>query len=408
MTSRERVRNTLGRKPTDRVPIDLGGWNVTGMHAYEYVLLGKHLGIDLECPKITDPLMMLARIEEPLRRRFRVDTVPLENLTERWGLEHRNWKVWGQGAYPVLMPGGSAFRYAEDGTVTLLDPKGSTVASMPPEGLYFDPVSNTALSAEFVLADPDVCRNRIPLYSQEELTVLEKYGRYLNDFTDYAVMGGFRKGQLGHNWSFAGHSMTDWFCLLHLEPQYTREMLAMTAERAMENLKLYIEAVGDFVDVIFISSTDYGNQLNSTISPEIFQDRYLPCYRLMNDYVHSRTNAKTFYHSCGSIRVLLDFFIESGADIINPVQASAEGMGVQGLKDDFGDRVIFWGGGVDSQKTLQFGSSEDAEREVKERITILGKNGGYVFAADHNIQYGVPPENIEVMFDRAYEAGFNL
>ena len=131
-------------------------------------------------------------------------------------------------------------------------------------------------------------------------------------------------------------------------------------------------------------------------------------YKKMNDYVHTHSQAKTFFHSCGSIRILLNDFIDAGVDIINPIQASAKGMEVGGLKKDFRDRLIFWGGGVDSQNTLQFGTKQEVSAQVRERVNIMGAGGGFVFAADHNIQHTVPPENVLTMFDTAYEAGKEL
>ena len=115
--------------------------------------------------------------------------------------------------------------------------------------------------------------------------------------------------------------------------------------------------------------------------------------------MHEHTTWKTFIHSCGSVVALLEDFIDAGFDILNPVQCSAAGMDPAGLKDRFGDRVTFWGGGVDTQRTLPFGTPEEVRDEVRERLRIFGRGGGYVFNPIHNVQARTPPENLKALYD---------
>ncbi|MDJ0828239.1 MAG: uroporphyrinogen decarboxylase family protein, partial [Desulfobacterales bacterium] len=121
--------------------------------------------------------------------------------------------------------------------------------------------------------------------------------------------------------------------------------------------------------------------------------------------IKQKTDAKIYYHGCGAIFDLIPDLIEIGFDIINPVQVSAKGMDTRRLKKTYGQDIVFWGGGVDTQKILPFGTPEEVAEEVKRRIDDLAAEGGFVFAAVHNIQAYVPPANIVAMFETALDYG---
>jgi uroporphyrinogen-III decarboxylase len=141
------------------------------------------------------------------------------------------------------------------------------------------------------------------------------------------------------------------------------------------------------------------------ISPNAYRDLYQPFHKRLNDWTHQHTNWKTFIHSCGSVTALLDDFIDAGFDILNPVQCSATHMDPAELKAKFGDRITFWGGGVDTQRTLPFGAPDEVRREVRDRIRIFGPGGGFIFNAIHNIQAKTPVENLLALFDALKEYG---
>ncbi len=168
---------------------------------------------------------------------------------------------------------------------------------------------------------------------------------------------------------------------------------------------MYIEAVGKYIETIVISTADFGSQKGELLVPDSFRDIYMPAYRRINDYVHSHCRAKTFYHSCGSIRKLIPYMIEAGVDILNPVQSSAADMDPAELKAEFGDKIVFWGGGLDTQYTLPKGTPEEVREQVKERMRIFKPGGGFVFTQEHNIQCDVPFENIKAMIEAAREFG---
>ena len=167
----------------------------------------------------------------------------------------------------------------------------------------------------------------------------------------------------------------------------------------MGNLQKFYNTVGNNIDAIFICGTDFGTQDSQFCGVDTLEEMYLPYYKKLNDWIHANTNWKTFKHSCGAIEPLLNTFIKAGFDIINPVQINAKGMDPKHLKDTYGGQITFWGGGVDTQKVLSFGTVEDVKKQVHSECQILSKNGGFVFNTVHNIQANVPTENIVSMLD---------
>ncbi|MDQ1329159.1 MAG: Methyltransferase [Candidatus Poribacteria bacterium] len=405
MTSRERVWKAINFEEADRVPIDIGATKVTGICIDAYVDLVNYLGIDLGLPKVYEQFGMLARVEEPVRRRLHSDVIELENPSEAWGLENKNWKPWKTGlGNDVLMPGNFNPVNDERGYIYIKDSKGTPLAYMPPGGLYFERACVTTMSERIVKMDPEIWKKSIPLYTDEHLRELEEKASQLHE-TEYSIHGGFLKGALGSNGIFAGHTITDWLCILISDKEYAYSILQATAERAMENLNIYLQAVGDYIDTIFISGTDFGTQKGELFNPEIFSELYVPNIKHMNDYVHKHSKVKTFYHSCGSNFNLIEYFIEAGIDIINPIQTTAANMDPVELKRRFGNRIVFWGGGIDTQTILPKGTVEDVQDQVNERIRAFAAGGGFVFTQVHNIQHGVPPQNIIGMADAVLEFG---
>ncbi|MBM3242245.1 methyltransferase [Candidatus Poribacteria bacterium] len=406
MTSRERVWKAIHFEEADRVPIDIGGTKVTGICIDAYVNLVNYLGFDSGLPKVYEQFGMLARVEEPVRRRLHSDVIELENPSEAWGLENKNWKPWKTGpGNDVLMPGDFNPITDEHGYIYIKDFNGTPLAYMPPKGLYFERACVTTMSEKMVKMAPEVWKRSIPLYTDKHLRQLEESARQLYENTEYSVHGGFLKGMMGSNGIFAGHTISDWLCILITDKDYAFSILQVTAERAVENLRLYLQAVGDYIDTIFISGTDFGTQKGELFSPEIFKELYVSNMKLMNDYVHKHSKAKTFYHSCGSNFNLIEYFIEAGVDILNPVQTTAANMDPVELKKRFRNRIVFWGGGVDTQTVLPRGTVEEVRNQVKERIRAFAPGGGFVFTQVHNIQYGFPPQNIIGMADAVLEFG---
>jgi uroporphyrinogen decarboxylase len=405
MTPRERVLKACSFEEPDRVPIDIGGSQVSGICIDHYCDLLKYLDIK-ELPKVYEQFEMLARVGEPIRKRLRGDVISLENPSMRWGLHNKDWKKWRtfKGS-EVLMPGDFNPVIDEKGALVLKDNNGMPISSMAKDTLYFEFACGTAMSKEIVKMDPDKWKDSIALYTDEELEQIAAEAKNLHENTGYAVFGEFGRGGLGTIGLLAGHTITDWLCVLLTERAYAEEILQATAEKALENVKLYLEAVGKNVDIILVSGTDYGTQRIELFNPDIWRDLFMPRFKIVNDYVHKNSKMKTFIHSCGSIYNIIEYIIAAGFDILNPVQVTAGNMDAARLKEEFGGRIVFWGGGVDTQTVLPFGSADEVTEQVRERIKIFAPGGGFVFNPTHCIQYGVPPKNLLAAADAAYKYG---
>jgi uroporphyrinogen decarboxylase len=427
MTSRQRVLKAISFQEPDRVPVDLGGTRMTGMLGHAYLALRRRLGVaggppPLDFardglrlasgdprlaegpPRIVDVFQMLAEVEEPVRRRVGSDVIGLERLAPVFGLRNERWKPWRHfDGTEFLVPGD--FRPEPDGEGGLLirwagDPHGEYCGHMPRDGLYFDSLGSTRPSQELPMPPVSQYRKSLARITDEELEWLSGRARQLHEGTDYAVMGAFLEGDMGSVGSYS-----DWMMILATEKEYARDILHAYTDNALANLALYLQAVGDAIDIVEVSASDYGTQQGPQFSPALFADLYAPCYRRLNDYVHQHTSLKTWYHCCGSIYALIPTFIEIGVDILNPVQTSAANMEPERLKREFGGKIAFWGGGVDTQRTLPFASPDEVREHVRQRLRILAPGGGFVFAAIHNIQSGVPAENLVAMYEAVAEYG---
>jgi uroporphyrinogen-III decarboxylase len=184
-----------------------------------------------------------------------------------------------------------------------------------------------------------------------------------------------------------------------MRSDYIKAVFDRQCEIAIENLRRLYAAVGDRISVIATNGTDFGTQNGPFCSPDQYRDLYLPYQKRINGWIHENTPWKTFMHSCGGIEPLIENIIEAEIDILSPVQCSAAGMDPRTLKRKYGSRLVFWGGGVDTQKTLPFGTPQQVRVEVRERIEILGEGGGFVFCSIHNIVANAPIENVLAMFD---------
>ena len=296
MTSRERVMAALAHEEPDRVPVDLGGAVVTGIHASALARLREALGLESRRIKVYEPMMMLGTVEPDVLEAVGGDVVGLNAPGTLLGYRNEDWQEWTlPDGTEILMGGGFRCTRADDGTIYAY-PQGDTSARasarMPADGLYFDNI--------------------------------------------------IRQDAL--------------------------------------------------------SGTDFGAQTGLFISPACYREFYKPYHRIFNDWVHENTSWKVFFHTCGAVADLMEDFIEVGVDIINPVQVSADGMAPEHLKSAYGDRIVFWGGGVDPQRTMPFGTPEEVTEETRRNVATLRGGGGFVCAAIHNIQGPTPVENILAFF----------
>ena len=414
LTSRERVRLALAHRETDRVPIDLGSSPVTGIQAGMYGKLKESLGSTAGVVKVYEPYQMLAEVEEPLKELLHVDTCGIQLPVTLFGYKNEKWKPFRMfDGTEVLISGNFEYDVLPNGDIVQYpggDRNAKPSARMPKDGFYFDAIVRQPRIVEDKLDPKKWVEQTYSLYSDEDLQYLEQTSRRYYENTDYSLLGNFWGAGFGDIAIVPGLNVTDpegirdpeeWYVSIVTRKSYIMDIFAYQMELGMKNLELYYEAVGDRIDVITMSGTDFGSQNGPFISPDMYREVYKPLHKRMNDWVHEHTGWKTFYHSCGSIVRFLDDFHEAGIDILNPVQVSARDMDPRSLKDNYGDMFVFWGGAVNPQGTLAFGSPEEVREEALRNIRILGEGGGYIMGNVHNIQSNVPVENVIALFGAA-------
>ena len=408
MTSRERVVKALHFEKPDRIPIDLGAIRATGINAVVYDALKKRMGIHTPT-RIHDPMQILAEIELEVVERLNVDVLPLEGSSAGWlfqdlGVGVRKRLFCGLEVY---FPPGTSITEESDGSWLLRNAGGAAYARMPKDGYYFDYLVPTMAGRHI---DPGAFHpsGTVP---DEELDLLARHARNLYEYTDKAIVGwGMSLSVIGLSALLSNNitqgSHDEWMYMLMAEKDTAHEMMGRYADAVIGCLELYHQATGEYCCAWGVSSDDAGTQRGEFIAPDLFSEMIKPHYKRVCDWVHANTRWKTYHHSCGSVYGFIPHWIEAGIDIFNPVQISAAHMEPERLMRDFGGKIVFWGGGCDTQRMLPLGTPEEVKEHVRHNISIFGSGkGGYVFNQVHNIQQNVPVENVEAMFEAAYAYG---
>jgi len=419
MTARERIVQTINHKEADRVPLDLGGRGQTGMHVDTGYKLRQALGLDEPGTpvKVIEPYQMLGEIKLDLIEKLGVDVVSLEPPGTIFGFKKEGWKPWTTfGDTPVLVP--EAFNTELDSNGDLLmyaagDPSYPPSAKMPAGGFYFDSIPRQYPIDDAKLNIEDNLEEFGPL-PDDNIQYLHTESKCLYESTDKAIMMIFPNAAFGDVALVPGPMLKDpkgiravdeWYMSTITRFDYVYKVFERQCEIALANLEKVYQAVENRPTTIWLSGTDFGAQNGPLISPKSYRKLYMPHYKRLTDWIHKNTTWKVFVHCCGSIMPLIQDFIDSGFDILNPVQTSSKNMDPQTLKDKFGDQLTFWGGGVDTQKTLPFGTPDQVRQQVRENIRILGKGGGFVFNPIHNVQALVPIENLLAMYETVQKVG---
>jgi len=419
MTSRERVELALRHQEADRVPLDLGGSGVTGMQVDTVYQLRQSLRLDDPGTpvKVVEPYQMLGEIRPDLMDALGIDVIGLGMPATLFGFKNEGWKPWTTFAgTPVLVPEGFNTEPDENGDI-LMYPEGDRSVPpsgrMPCDGFYFDaivrqpPVDDDRLNIDDNLeefgpiSDDDLEYLRVEaerLYSQTDKAILASFGG--TAFGDIALVPAM---WLKHPKGI--RDIEEWYVSTKIRRDYVYRVFERQCAIGIENLRRIHDVVGERVTAAFVTGTDFGAQNGPFISPNSYRDLYKPFHRQVNNWIHQHTAWKSFIHSCGSVRALIPDFIDAGFDILNPVQCSAAGMIPEELKREFGDRVTFWGGGIDTQQTLPFGSPDEVRAEVLDRLRTFGAGGGFVFNTTHNVQARVPVENVLAMYQTVRECG---
>jgi len=404
MNPRERILKSIEHKEPDKIPVDLGASTVTGISAMAYNSLKKKLGIDTPT-RIIEVVQQLAIVDEEVIDSFGVDAIDINRLFR----DDLGW-------YPVTLGDGSRGEYPEwfrpeqdeDESFYIMDGNGNVMSRMPKNGSCFDQtyfpwedgypenidsigkafksINWTAHShTKYINIDDEELRNRTTK---------------LRNSTDRAIImsGGVKLLELG----FFLRRMDNLLMDLLSDQDNLSRLLDKLIDLQLAGLEKKIRAVGDLVDVI-----RFGDDLGMTTGPfmdlDVFRKHFKPRYKILCDYVKQNSGMKIFFHSCGSVRQFIPDLIEAGFDILNPIQTNCKGMDARELKNEFGNEITFWGGGVDTSSILPMAAPEEVRKDVLNRCEILSRNGGFVFAPIHNIVAGVPPENILAMYNAVKE-----
>jgi len=395
MNSRERVLTALQHKEADRVPLDLGAMLSTGITGMAYNKLKSYLGLRDGRTRMYDLGQQLAEPGPDILRRIGADVLPL------FVSDPKRWK-------PSTLPDGSPCEVPEgfnpetlpDGSQVLRDDQGHIVSQMPKDGYYYDSVYSP-LAGVSTVEELDQYPSYWPI---DETTLADLHARAkdLYENTEYALMlnggGGIYEPAQGlRGWDVF---MMD----LASDPAFAGALLDKLVDANIQRLEQILPAVEGYVQVIQVGD-DLGMQDGPQLSPRLYRKVIKPRHQRLYRYIKEHSSAYLFLHTCGSVYPFIPDFIEMGVDILNPVQVSAKNMGSRKLKQEFGKDIVFWGGGCDTQQVLPFGTPAEVREEVKRRIGDLAPGGGFVFNQVHNIQVGVPPENIVAMYDAVREFG---
>ncbi|MDR0814225.1 MAG: methyltransferase [Bacteroidales bacterium] len=410
MTGKERIQTVLSHKTADRIALDFGSSPVTGIHVKIIDEMRRHYGLAPKPVKVIEPFQMLGEVDDELAKIWNVDAIGVSGQYDMFGHKQENFvevrMPWGQ---VVLLP--ASFKLKEENGNLYVFPQGDSscapTAMMPASGFFFDAIERTPatdmdaeLNIEDNLEEFAVMDDQAVNYWKNALSKARATGRSV-----VANMGGTGLGDIalvpGLNLKNPKgiRAIADWYMSTITRTDFIREIFDRQADIAVQNLEKVNRVAGDCIDVAYVCGTDFGTQNSQFCSAESLQYLYAPAYKKINDWIHQHTQWKTFKHSCGSMVPLLDSIIDAGFDIINPVQINATGMDPQFLKKTFGDRLTFWGGGVDTQKVLQLGTPEAVSAQVRQLCDIFGANGGFVFTSIHNIQANVPIQNVIALMD---------
>jgi len=412
MNSRERVLKAFNFEKVDRTPVDMGGTSWTGIQVSVVAKLRRALALARpgEPVKVIEPYQMLGEVDARLRETLGLDVVNLPAPKNMFGFANTDWKPWQTFDGTNVLVQGKFNTDPEPNGDILMYPEGDksvpASAKMPQDGFYFDaiirqkPIDDAKLNPADNLED-------FSLISDEDLKYYEQKANELYENTDLAIAAGFSGMALGDialvpaTWMKNPKGIRDieeWYISTIARREYIKEVFAGQAEIAVKNLERIYQAVGDKVHVVALDGTDLAAQDTLFCSPEGYRELYLPYSKKINDWIHANTKWKTMKHCCGGCEPLIEGFIEAGFDILTPIQTSARGMDPNLLVEKYGGRIVFWGGGVDTQRTLPFGTPDEVFEQVAERVKIFSRKKGYIFNTIHNIQCNTPIENLLAMF----------
>ncbi len=404
MTGCERVQTALAHREPDAVPIDLGGHRSSGIAAMAYPRLRAALDLEPRPVRVYDIIQQLAVVDEDVLDRFGVDTIELGRGFARDDADWADWVL--PDGTPCLVPAWSVPE-REDGRWVLRSESGKVLCAMPDGAIYFEQTywpyaEDDSAPLDEAMAEgmwSAVCSPPGPNVDEAGLA---DGARALRAGTDRAVIGLF-----GGNLLEAGqwlYRMDRFLLLLAAEPRQVHRFLDALVAYHLASLERYLAAVGESIDVILFGD-DLGTQTAPQMSPAMYREFFKPRHAAMWRRAKELADVKVMLHCCGEVRALLPDLIDAGLDAINPVQISCPGMKAVDLKEEFGARLVFWGGGCDTQTVLPTATPEAVADHVRRQVATLAPGGGFVFQQVHNILANVPAGNIVAMLDAVRSRG---
>jgi uroporphyrinogen decarboxylase len=403
MNSRERILCAFNHQEPDQVPIDFSGHRSSGISPLLYPQLRAFLGLPPRPVRVYDPIQQMAIVDEDMLDLFGVDTI---ELGRGFALNDEDWADWVlPDSSPCQMPVWVSPEREENRWI-IRSKSGKIIAQMPDGVQYFNQTyypfyeeDNLDMLQEALdecmwsaVASPPG-----PLVSGPDGDhILVQGARNLRASTNRAILGLFG-GNLLELGEFL-YRNDKFLMLLVLDPPKVHDFLDRLVEMHLENLEKYLKLVGEYIDII-VFGDDLGMQTGPQISPQMYREFFKPRHSKMWKRAKELANVKVMLHCCGGVHQLLPDLIDAGLDAINPVQISCRGMEPGKLKADFGDKLVFWGGGCDTQYILPLGTPDEVRAHVRHNIEIFKKGGGFVFQQVHNILANVPPANVAAMFE---------
>lgn len=408
--SRDKVRCALNHQNAGSIPVDFGSTAVTGIHCRIVEALRNYYGLAPRPVKTVDAFQMLGEIDAELAEKIGVDCIGIGGPKDIFDLDttrmHEQTPPWGQR---VLVPEAMDLTPDMRGDVYVYagGDQNYPPSAVMPKGCYFINAIERQQPIEEDRLDPEDNVEEFGLLTENDLAYYcaEADKAYQTGRAVVASFGGTALGDvafvpgMGLKQPKGIRSVVEWYMSTAMRQDYLHQVFEKEIDIAIANYEKLWAALGDKIDVVLTCGTDFGSQESQFCSIDTFRELWLPHYRRMNDWIHQHTTWKIFKHSCGAIIPILPGLIEAGFDIINPVQINAKDMDSRRLKEEFGSQLTFWGGGVDTQKILPFGTPDEIRRHVMGQCEILGRDGGFVFNAVHNVQANVPVDNVVAMFD---------
>jgi uroporphyrinogen decarboxylase len=379
MTSRARVLSALNHQEPDRIPFDLGGTGLSTIHVTAYCNLRRHLGLPEVQPQVAFVPEQLVRVDEALAQRLEADVRPVlpgtassfeyvfrdegdyEAYTDEWGI---GWRKPVDGGF-----------YYDMYHHPLADASSLDELEAHP---FPDPLDDGRFATLRSQAEAAAAKGKAVALAGPCAGIAEVYS-WLRGYEEYYV-------DLARNKTWVAY------------------MLDRLVEFKSAFWGRALQEIGQLVDVV-VEADDLGGQQAPLMSPQTYRSLIQPRHRRLFSFIKAQAPVKLFYHTCGAVRRLIPDLIEAGIDILNPVQISAASMDLKELKREFGRDLVFWGGGVDTQRVLGSGTPEEIKDHVRRNIEALAPGGGFVFAAVHDIQANVPPQNIVAMWEAWREYG---